>query len=147
MLENIDITSLILGSLLVLVSSLAIVMTLKVISLRQRVRVLAISLARVQDVFNHKKEEEKDSESHQENFIKFLSDSRDWAYIYIEDVQTGLLKVVSEIEPEIAYFDEYGLVGDAYPHYHSMKKISKEKSLMSPYDKSITLLQSIEISY
>jgi hypothetical protein len=22
------------------------------------------------------------------------------------------------------YFDEYGLVGDAYPHYHSMKKIS-----------------------
>jgi hypothetical protein len=126
MLENIDITSLILGLLLVLVSSLAIVMTLKVISLRQRVRVLAISLARVQDVFNHKKEEEKDSGSHQENFIKFLSDSRDWAYIYIEDVQSGLLKFVSEIEPEIAYFDEYGLVGDAYPHYHSMKKISKE---------------------
>lgn len=126
MLDNADITSLILGSLLVLVSSLAIIMTLKVISLRQRVRVLAISLARVQDVFNHKKEEEKDSGAHQENFIKFLSDSRDWAYIYIEDVQNGLLKFVSEIEPEIAYFDEYGLVGDAYPHYHSMKKISQE---------------------
>jgi hypothetical protein len=63
---------------------------------------------------------------HKENFIKFLSDSRDWAYEYIEDVQSGLKKFVNEIEPEIAYFDEYGLVGDAYPHYHSMKKISQE---------------------
>lgn len=61
-----------------------------------------------------------------ENFIKFLSDSRDWAYKYIEDVQKGLTNFVNEIEPEIAYFDEYGLVGDAYPHYHSMKKISQE---------------------
>ena len=61
-----------------------------------------------------------------ENFIKFLSDSRDWAYKYIEDVQKGLSNFVNEIEPEIAYFDEYGLVGDAYPHYHSMKKISQE---------------------
>lgn len=61
-----------------------------------------------------------------ENFIKFLSDSRDWAYKYIEDVQMGLTSFVNEVEPEIAYFDEYGLVGDAYPHYHSMKKISEE---------------------
>jgi hypothetical protein len=61
-----------------------------------------------------------------ENFIKFLSDSRDWAYKYIEDVQDGLLTFVNGIEPEIAYFDEYGIVGDAYPHYHSMKKISQE---------------------
>lgn len=61
-----------------------------------------------------------------ENFIKFLSDSRDWAYKYIEDVQEGLLKFVNGIEPEIAYFDEYGVVGEAYPHYHSMKKISQE---------------------
>jgi hypothetical protein len=67
-----------------------------------------------------------DSDIHKENFIKFLSDSRDWAYQYIEDVQKGITKFVNEIEPEIAYFDEYGLVGEAYPHYHSMKKISTE---------------------
>lgn len=60
-----------------------------------------------------------------ENFIKFLSDSRDWAYEYIEDVQEGLLTFVNGIEPEISYFDEYGEVGSAYPHYHSMKKISQ----------------------
>jgi alpha-L-fucosidase len=61
---------------------------------------------------------------HKENFIKFLSDSRDWAFEYIEDVQTQLETFVRDVEPEIMYFDEYGLVGDAYPHYHSMKKIS-----------------------
>jgi alpha-L-fucosidase len=61
---------------------------------------------------------------HRENFIKFLSDSRDWAFEYIEDVQKQLEEFIKDIEPEILYFDEYGVVGDAYPHYHSMKKIS-----------------------
>ena len=62
----------------------------------------------------------------QESFLKFVSDSREWAYEYIENVQKGLTKFVNGIEPEIKYFDEYGVVGDAYPHYHSMKKISAE---------------------
>jgi hypothetical protein len=114
------------GALVVIVSIIAIAMTIKVITLRQRMKVLVVSLARVQDIFNSTKQEESDSDVHKENFIKFLSDSRDWAYLYIEDVQKGLTKFVNEIEPEIAYFDEYGLVGEAYPHYHSMKKISKE---------------------
>lgn len=113
------------GSITVLVSIIAIIMTVKVITLRQRLKVLAISLVKVQDIFNSTKQEESQSEVHKENFIKFLSDSRDWAYSYIEDVQNSLTKFVNEVEPEIAYFDEYGLVGDAYPHYHSMKKISQ----------------------
>ena len=66
----------------------------------------------------------EDQDIHKENFIKFLSDSRDWAFEYIEDVQTQLETFVRDVEPEIMYFDEYGLVGDVYPHYHSMKKIS-----------------------
>ena len=118
--------TLILGGFVAFVSVIGIFMTLKVITLRQRVKLLVMSLARVQDIFNDTKQDEKDNDIHKENFIKFLSDSRDWAYSYIEDVQTGLQKFVNEIEPEIAYFDEYGLVGDAYPHYHSMKKISQE---------------------
>jgi hypothetical protein len=70
-------------------------------------------------------------------FLKFVSDSRDWAYQYIDDVQASLNKFITDIEPEIAYFDEYGLVGDAYPHYHSMKKISvayKELKKLLPED-------------
>ena len=66
----------------------------------------------------------EDQDIHKENFIKFLSDSRDWAFEYIEDVQKQLETFIRDIEPEIMYFDEYGIVGDAYPHYYSMKKIS-----------------------
>jgi hypothetical protein len=66
-----------------------------------------------------------DNEMHKENFIKFLSDSRDWAFDYIEEVQSGLDKFIKEVEPEIEYFDEHGVVGSEYPNYYSMKKISQ----------------------
>lgn len=59
-----------------------------------------------------------------DGFLKFVSQSRDWAFQYIEDVQKSISQFIDDIEPEIAYFDEYGIVGDAYPHYYSMKKIS-----------------------
>ena len=67
---------------------------------------------------------QSDENIHKENFIKFISESRDYAYKYIEDVQVGISKFIEDVEPEIAYFDEYGIVGSAYPHYYSMKKIS-----------------------
>jgi hypothetical protein len=66
-----------------------------------------------------------DKEKANEDFLKFVSDSRDWAYTYIEDVQASLNKFITDIDPEIIYFDEYGVVGSAYPHYYSMKKISE----------------------
>jgi hypothetical protein len=72
-----------------------------------------------------------------EAFLKFVSDSRDWAYQYIDEVQTSLNKFITDIEPEIVYFDEYGVVGSAYPHYYSMKKISeayKELKQLLPED-------------
>lgn len=83
------------------------------------------------------KENKTDKEKANEDFLKFVSDSRDWAYQYIEDVQASLNKFISDIEPEIAYFDEYGIVGSAFPHYHSMKKISgayKELKKLLPED-------------
>lgn len=72
-----------------------------------------------------------------EAFLKFVSDSRDWAYQYIDNAQEGINKFITDIEPEIAYFDEYGVAGSAYPHYHSMKKISgayKELKKLLPDD-------------
>jgi len=59
-----------------------------------------------------------------EAFLKFVSDSRDWAYQYIDEAQEGINKFITDVEPEIAYFDEYGIASSAYPHYYSMKKIS-----------------------
>ena len=82
-------------------------------------------------------ENKTDKDKANEDFLKFVSDSRDWAYQYIEDVQAKINKFISDVEPEIAYFDEYGVVGSAYPHYYSMKKISgayKELKTILPDD-------------
>jgi hypothetical protein len=79
-----------------------------------------------------------DQEVHKENFIKFLSDSRDWAFTYIEDVQTELKKFIEEIEPEIDYFKEYGDLASMQPNYYSMKKITEA------YDKLVKLLPEEE---
>lgn len=66
----------------------------------------------------------EDQDFHQENFIKFLSDSRDWAYKYIEDVQHTVSEFVEEVEPSIEYFNEFGILVDQYPLYKNMKTIS-----------------------
>jgi hypothetical protein len=71
------------------------------------------------------KEDKTDQQIHQENFLKFLSDSRDWAFNYIEEVQSGLKKFVSDIEPEINYFREYGDLMAMQPNYYSLKKITE----------------------
>ena len=73
---------------------------------------------------NNLKEDKSNQQVHQENFLKFLSDSRDWAFNYIEEVQSGLNKFISDIEPEINYFKEYGDVGAMQPNYYSLKKIT-----------------------
>jgi hypothetical protein len=87
-------------------------------------------------------EEQKDQlktekEQFNEDFLKFISDSRDWAYTYIEDVQASLDRFITEIEPEILFFDQYGDLMSAEPNYNSMKKISgayKELKKLLPED-------------
>jgi hypothetical protein len=79
-----------------------------------------------------------DSDIHKENFIKFLSDSRDWAFVYIEEVQVGLSKFVTDIEPEINYFREYGDLSSMQPNYYSLKKITQA------YDELVKLLPKEE---
>jgi hypothetical protein len=84
--------------------------------------------------------EMSDQEVHKENFLKFLSESRDWAFAYIEDVQSGIDKFVSEIEPEINYFKEYGDLASMSPNYYSMKKIAEayeELKTLLPKDEEV----------
>jgi hypothetical protein len=72
-----------------------------------------------------------------DDFIKFLSDSRSWAFEYIENVQDGLGLFVDEIDPLIEYFDQYGDTMGMIPNYESMKKISvafKELKKLLPDD-------------
>jgi hypothetical protein len=79
-----------------------------------------------------------------EDFLKFISDSRDWAYQYIEEVQSGLKSFIDEVGPQIDYYDHYGAAVDGMvaPHDFALKKISSEfkklKSLLpEDYDKIV----------
>ena len=63
-----------------------------------------------------------------ESFLKFVSDSRDAAFEYIEEVQNGLEKFINAVEPHIKYYDEYGSVleGMIVPHDKALSAISLE---------------------
>lgn len=67
-----------------------------------------------------------DESIHKENFLKFISESRDWAFGYIEEVQQGLTKFVSDVDSHIEHFDIYGdVLSVERPDYSAMKQISK----------------------
>lgn len=68
----------------------------------------------------------EDQDVHKENFIKFLSDSRDWAFDYIDQVQKGLQEFIDIADKEFAYFDSFGILTQQYPNYEAMKKLSSE---------------------
>jgi len=96
--------------------------------LKKNYRVIRSKNILFEKYFNSIEDNEvKDEESiHKENFIKFLSESRDWAYEYIENVQSELNKFVDNVDPLIAYFDEYGdTLSVERPDYAAMKQISK----------------------
>ncbi len=112
-------------------------LSLYMVQIKKNRSILAntLQLLLMQQTINE--ENKTDQDQANEDFLKFVSDSRDWAYTYIDEVQEGLNNFINDIEPEIAYFDEYGVVGVAYPHYHSMKKISgayKELKKLLPED-------------
>lgn len=100
---------------------------------------LVVDNLALQKFIDAKFEDEKtDQEVHKENFVKFLSESRDWAFSYIEDVQSGLSKFIEDIRPEIDYFREYGDIVSMQPNYYSMKKITEA------YDELVKLLPKDE---
>lgn len=83
---------------------------------------------------------QSDESIHKENFIKFLSDSRDWAYEYIEKAQEGLKNFMKVVGPDIEYFDEYGDAGPIGPNHDMLKRISvayKELTELMPGDTDV----------
>ncbi len=61
-----------------------------------------------------------------DGFIKFISESRDLAFSYIEQAQKGISKFVKNTEPEIEYFNKFGAISQGQPLHDSMVKISAE---------------------
>lgn len=69
------------------------------------------------------KELEKYQTQENDGFVKFLSDSRDWAFTYIEEVQAALAEFDKEVSPVLEWCNTYGIaVQDV--HSEQVKKIS-----------------------
>lgn len=84
--------------------------------------------------FTEQKVEPSDSVS--EGFLKFISDSREWAFEYIENVQLGISKFINDAGPSIEYWEKYGSAMDT-PLDTGMSKISvsyKELKSLLPED-------------
>jgi hypothetical protein len=128
MIKNILLTTFIILSISFAISYYSVLYQLKKVSknlsklfLENKIMQEYIEITKSNDFL--KKEDEI---IHKENFIKFLSDSRDWAHEYIEEVQTGLITFVDEIDSYIEYFDTYSdVLSVERPDYAAMKQISK----------------------
>ena len=72
-----------------------------------------------------------------EGFMKFISESREWAFDYIDDVQVAIQEFKEAAGPEIEYFREFGSVMDL-PTDGLIERIA------NAYDKLILMLPEEE---
>lgn len=74
-----------------------------------------------------KKEIEKIIENHKleqsDGFLKFISDSRDWAFQYIEEVQNALAEFDKEVAPQLEWAVTYGNITGDTVHTNTINKI------------------------
>lgn len=93
-----------------LLSISTIALTVSLIQTRSKNKRLAERVANLDEAAN-------------ESYTKFIRDSRDWAYEYIEEVQDKLRQFASRVEPQIEYYITYGQVVPG-PHLILVKEIS-----------------------
>lgn len=60
-----------------------------------------------------------------DGFLKFVSESRDWAFQYIEEVQAALSEFDKDIAPTIEWANTYGQILGETAHTNALKKISE----------------------
>lgn len=60
-----------------------------------------------------------------DGFVRFLSESRDWAFKYIEEVQTALAEFDKDVTPEFQWFNKFGLILGETAHTDVLKRISE----------------------
>lgn len=81
-------------------------------------------------------EKELNALQNSDGFLKFVSDSRDWAFGYIEDVQKALEEFDAKISPVIEYYSTYGtavgglhtdVVAQVSEAYEDLKRVLPSK--------------------
>jgi len=114
---------------LLLIIVVLLINNLAIRSKNRRLSADIIQIALDKSIISKKLKEEldkKDSESIEksEGFLKFISQSRDWAFDYIEQVQAALLEFKNKIEPQILYAKTYGTTTGQSPHTIIIDRIS-----------------------
>jgi hypothetical protein len=117
-------TIIVLGSLLFISLAALLILNAKLRALKNHIKKLSVAYLKIENLMSS--QTRLDNDAHQESFIKFLSDSRDSAFDYIEEVQSGISDFVLQVDPLINYFDEYGDIMGMIPNYDGMKKMSVE---------------------
>jgi pantothenate synthetase len=112
-----------------LVIVILLINNLAIRSKNKKLSIEIIQIALDKAVISQKLKEQldkKDSESieQSEGFLKFISQSRDWAFDYIEYVQAALLEFKNKIEPQILYAKTYGTTTGESPHTIIIDRIS-----------------------
>jgi|688.fasta_scaffold21267_7 hypothetical protein len=106
------ISNIILATSLTLAGSFAfayLISLLKINKLNKSLTRLLISHKSLQDfIDNNNVQFKNENDIHKENFIKFLSDSRDWAYQYIEDVQKSIDGIIEKTKDTVSYHNDFG---------------------------------------
>lgn len=77
---------------------------------------------KVQDLYQ---EIENAKLGNSDGFLKFVSDSRDWAFQYIEEVQAALSEFDKTISPRLEWSKTYGQVVGNNVHSEAIETISE----------------------
>lgn len=125
-----DIVSLIVFSLIG--ASLFVLLYLLIKSNLQKRKILALYIqAEMDKHFLLQKIEELSNElstiklSESDGFIKFISQSRDWAFEYIEEVQKALNEFDEEVAPRLEWANTFGRLAGETVHTDTIKTISE----------------------
>ena len=121
MILNIILASLL--SIFVLISGF---FGIRLVKMGNRIQEFEIRASLLEQGFKKTLEKTSPAIENSEGFLRFVSESRDWAFEYIEEVQKVLNEFVSEVDPLIEYFDKYGDSVGMVPNYEAMKHISSE---------------------
>jgi hypothetical protein len=63
--------------------------------------------------------------SETDGFVKFISQSRDWAFEYIEEVQKALTEFDKEVAPQLEWANTYGKLAGDTVHTNTVNIVSE----------------------
>lgn len=111
---------------------LFVAMSYAAVTLRNRNKSLSARLLQMtidkqlllKHVENTAKVSNDDSIEKTEGFLRFISESRDWAFEYIEDVQKNLKEYADVVGPQLKYYKTYGQAIES-PHMIILDRIAE----------------------